>query len=230
MLSGTLFIMTIGWESVDNQLSQYSSALMVIQHVALSIISLLDVGKPRCFIIKRKPGIISWRCYSSVPVVRFAIENLYVILGNGYIKVQPDDVNGCGRNARGGHGLPKVSPGPATPYHSMPCGQATPGTVLQLFQGWSASRAGGLRQSSTLLDTPRRAPMMIPTRWRQAQRRSCPQLLYPAFETTTRMLGKSSRLKTLSQFLVMGSMQRRWCQMLFKSSESETSPPIHETS
>jgi hypothetical protein len=28
--------------------------------------------------------------------------------------------------ARGGHGLPKVSPGPAMPYPSMPCGRLLP--------------------------------------------------------------------------------------------------------
>jgi hypothetical protein len=33
---------------------------------------------------------------------------------------------GRGRIASGGHGLPKVSPGPAMPYPSMPCGRATP--------------------------------------------------------------------------------------------------------
>jgi hypothetical protein len=43
--------------------------------------------------------------------------------------------------AKGGHGLPKVSPGSARPYPSMP--------------------AGGLRTSSTLLDTSRRTPMEI---------------------------------------------------------------------
>jgi hypothetical protein len=37
------------------------------------------------------------------------------------------------RMARGGHGLPKVSPAPAMPYPSMPYGQATPETNLQLF-------------------------------------------------------------------------------------------------
>jgi hypothetical protein len=40
-----------------------------------------------------------------------------------------------GRMARGGHGLPKVSVGPAMPYPSMPCGQATPEMSLRLFQG-----------------------------------------------------------------------------------------------
>jgi hypothetical protein len=38
--------------------------------------------------------------------------------------------------AWGGHGLPKVSPGPAIPYPSTPCGQTTPKTSLQLPQGW----------------------------------------------------------------------------------------------
>jgi hypothetical protein len=53
-----------------------------------------------------------------------------------------------GRMARGGHGLPKVSPGPAQPDPYMPC-------------GWPAYRAGGLRLSSTPLDTPRCTPMLI---------------------------------------------------------------------
>jgi hypothetical protein len=39
-----------------------------------------------------------------------------------------------GRMARAGKGLPKVSPGAAIPYPSMPCGWATFETVLQLFQ------------------------------------------------------------------------------------------------
>jgi hypothetical protein len=34
---------------------------------------------------------------------------------------------------RGGHGLPKVSPGPAMPYPSMPCRWATPETAC--FRG-----------------------------------------------------------------------------------------------
>jgi hypothetical protein len=38
-----------------------------------------------------------------------------------------------GRMARGGHGLPKVSLGPAMSYLSTPCGRATPETVLQVF-------------------------------------------------------------------------------------------------
>jgi hypothetical protein len=35
-----------------------------------------------------------------------------------------------GRMARGGHGLPKVSPGSAMPYPSTPAGRATPKTAL----------------------------------------------------------------------------------------------------
>jgi hypothetical protein len=66
------------------------------------------------------------------------------------------------RMARGGHGLPKVSPGPAMPYLSMPCGRATPKTALQLFQGWSAQRVGGLRPSSIPLNTPRHTPLHFP--------------------------------------------------------------------
>jgi hypothetical protein len=59
------------------------------------------------------------------------------------------------RMTRGGHGLPKVSPGPTMPEPSTPCGRATPETALWPVQGWPAHRAGGLQPSSTLLDTPR---------------------------------------------------------------------------
>jgi hypothetical protein len=37
--------------------------------------------------------------------------------------------------ARGAHGLPKVSAGPAMPYPSTYSGQATPETALCPFQG-----------------------------------------------------------------------------------------------
>jgi hypothetical protein len=63
--------------------------------------------------------------------------------------------------ARGVHGLPKVSRGPAMPNPSMPCQQATPKTALQPFLGWPARRAGGLRQSSTPLDTQRRTGLVL---------------------------------------------------------------------
>jgi hypothetical protein len=39
------------------------------------------------------------------------------------------------RMARGGHGLPKVSPGPAMPNPSKPCGRATPETALRKICG-----------------------------------------------------------------------------------------------
>jgi hypothetical protein len=61
-----------------------------------------------------------------------------------------------GHMARGGHALPKVSFGPAMPYPSTPCGWDTRETALWSFQGWPAHRVGGLRPSSTPLDTPRR--------------------------------------------------------------------------
>jgi hypothetical protein len=48
-----------------------------------------------------------------------------------------------GRIARGGHGLPNVSPGRAMPYPSMP------------LQRWPACRVDGLGPSSTALDTPK---------------------------------------------------------------------------
>jgi hypothetical protein len=44
------------------------------------------------------------------------------------------------RMARGGHGLPKVLPGPAMPCSSTPCGRATPETALQPFQEWPAPK------------------------------------------------------------------------------------------
>jgi hypothetical protein len=58
------------------------------------------------------------------------------------------------RMARGIYGVPKVSPGPALPNSSTPCGQTTPETVLWPFRGWPAQRVGGLRSSSSPLDTP----------------------------------------------------------------------------
>jgi hypothetical protein len=58
--------------------------------------------------------------------------------------------------ARGIHGLPKVSAGPAMPNPSTPSGRATPKTALRPFRGWPARRMGGLKPSSTPLDTPRR--------------------------------------------------------------------------
>jgi hypothetical protein len=44
-----------------------------------------------------------------------------------------------GRMARGSHGIPKVSLGPALLDPSTPCGRATPETALQPFQGWPAA-------------------------------------------------------------------------------------------
>jgi hypothetical protein len=64
------------------------------------------------------------------------------------------------RMAKGIHGLPKVSPGPALSNPSTPCGRATPKTALWPFLGWSACRAGSLRPSSTPLDTPRRTDLV----------------------------------------------------------------------
>jgi hypothetical protein len=56
--------------------------------------------------------------------------------------------------ARGGHGLPKVSPGPAISYPPTPCERATPETALH-------EGGGSLLASSTPLDTPRRTPKVI---------------------------------------------------------------------
>jgi hypothetical protein len=46
------------------------------------------------------------------------------------------------------------------PY--MPCGRTTPQTALRLFGGWPAHRAGGLRPSSSPLDTPSRTGLTVP--------------------------------------------------------------------
>jgi hypothetical protein len=58
------------------------------------------------------------------------------------------------RMARGGHGLPKVSPCPDMPYPSMPFRRDAPETALHPFQVWAPHRVGSLRLSSTPLDTP----------------------------------------------------------------------------
>jgi hypothetical protein len=68
------------------------------------------------------------------------------------------------RIARGGYRLPKVSLGHALPYRFTPCGWTNPLTILQPCQGWSTRRAGGLRSSSTPLDSPRHTPMGSETR------------------------------------------------------------------
>jgi hypothetical protein len=52
-------------------------------------------------------------------------------------------INLYGHMARGGHELPNVSLGTAMPNLSSPCGQASPETALQPFQGWPTRRAGG---------------------------------------------------------------------------------------
>jgi hypothetical protein len=61
---------------------------------------------------------------------------------------------------RGDHGHPKVSSGLNMPDPSMPCRRATPETALWPFRGWPTRRVGCLRMSSTLLDSPRRTPMV----------------------------------------------------------------------
>jgi hypothetical protein len=59
--------------------------------------------------------------------------------------------------ARGIHGLPKVSPGPALPFYSL---RATPEAALKLFLSWPTRRAGGLQVSCTPLDTPSRTGLV----------------------------------------------------------------------
>jgi hypothetical protein len=64
-----------------------------------------------------------------------------------------------GRMARGGHGVPKVSPGTAMPYPFTLCGRATPVMALWPFQEWPARRARGLLFFPTPLDAPRCMPI-----------------------------------------------------------------------
>jgi hypothetical protein len=68
---------------------------------------------------------------------------------------------GQARTGRGIHGRTKVSCGPAKPDPYTPCGWATPQTALRLFGGWPARRAGGLRPSSSTLDTPSRTGLAL---------------------------------------------------------------------
>jgi hypothetical protein len=63
------------------------------------------------------------------------------------------------------------------PYPSTPCGLTTPETALRPFLGWPGHRAGGLRPSSTPLDTPRRTPMIFPST-------ELPPCIEPQFQTT----------------------------------------------
>jgi hypothetical protein len=44
---------------------------------------------------------------------------------------------------------------------STPCGRATPEAASRPFQGWPTRQAGGLRLSSTLVDTPRRTFLLF---------------------------------------------------------------------
>jgi hypothetical protein len=58
-----------------------------------------------------------------------------------------------------GHGLTKVSPGPALPYPCMSCGRAIPEMGLhEGVSGVTPHRMGGLRLFSNPLDTPRLTP------------------------------------------------------------------------
>jgi hypothetical protein len=69
------------------------------------------------------------------------------------------------RMAKGIHGLPKVSPGPAMLDPSTPCGRPTPEMALMPFRGWPAGKRGGLRPSSTPLETPRRTGLFFNPQW-----------------------------------------------------------------
>jgi hypothetical protein len=90
-----------------------------------------------------------------------------------------------GRMEMDGHGLPKVSPGLALPYPSMPCGRTTPEVALRLFQGWPTHRASGLQPSSIPLNTPRCMPMAM------TQQRNELQLVAKAFPIHTVILNFS---------------------------------------
>jgi hypothetical protein len=65
-----------------------------------------------------------------------------------------------GRMARGGHELPKVSPGPAIPYPSTHCSRVILETPYGCFMGGPPLRAGNLLSTFTTLDTPRHMPMV----------------------------------------------------------------------
>jgi hypothetical protein len=78
---------------------------------------------------------------------------------NSYTPVNAAMTDDHVRMGRGGRGLPKVSTTPAVPDPSTPCRRVTPEMVLRMFQGWPACKEGGLQQSLTPLDTPRRTPM-----------------------------------------------------------------------
>jgi hypothetical protein len=65
------------------------------------------------------------------------------------------------RMARGLHGLPKVSPGPAMPYPSTLCGWAIALTAFWPFEGWPARRVGSQGASFTPSDATCRTPMFI---------------------------------------------------------------------
>jgi hypothetical protein len=59
-----------------------------------------------------------------------------------------------GRMARGGHGLPKVSLGPAMPHPSTPCERATPETPRRTpmrFADPSTVRSNGIFSGQNLL-------------------------------------------------------------------------------
>jgi hypothetical protein len=64
-----------------------------------------------------------------------------------------------GRMARGGHGVSKISLGPAMLYPFMPCGRPPLKWTYGHFRSGCPCRAGGLRPSSTLLDTPYCTPL-----------------------------------------------------------------------
>jgi hypothetical protein len=115
-------------------------------------------------------------------------------------------LHGC--MARGGHGLPKVSLGPAIPYASTPFGRATPETTLQLFQGWPACRAGGLTPPSTPLDTSRRTPLCR-FAWSRCRRRFCPDVavcsMRPVASADSKVPVKAERA-TLKERKTVGTM------------------------
>jgi hypothetical protein len=88
--------------------------------------------------------------------------------------------------ARGGHGLPKVSPWSAMPYPSTPYRQATPETAVGVPPEGVNSCI--LRPSSTTLDTPRRTPILVSAATNQTR----PMVSFGTFFYLAHLVGTST--------------------------------------
>jgi hypothetical protein len=64
-----------------------------------------------------------------------------------------------GRMGKSGHGLPKVSPGPAMPYPSVPCVRPPLKQSPGHFRGGSTAGRTACGHLLAPLDTPRRTPL-----------------------------------------------------------------------